>query len=165
MSKKQEGHNSCAVRLVPVYICHPYSKGSPEDNVAKVKSICEDIVNTQHETKKFTDINQIANFSSDVPTGLRFLEVEEEEGVVADSNVVYVPFAPHILFPEFMNEYSHGRYMAMAFCKLLLEKCREMWVFYDSKHGLTNGMQEEVEFASRRGIIIKLKSIHEPIRW
>ena len=39
-----------------------------------------------------------------------------------------IPLAPHLLFPQFMNE-ENERETAMFMNYVLLTKCRELWVF------------------------------------
>ena len=62
-----------------------------------------------------------------------------------------IPIAPHLLFPQFMNEETE-RETAMFMNYVLLTKCKELWVF-GSK--ITNGMVEEIEKAKQRKIRIR----------
>lgn len=60
----------------------------------------------------------------------------------------YLPIAPHLLFPQFLNEGIEverqlGIFMGM---ELLLE-CEEVWVFGKA----TEGMQAEIAFATEQG--------------
>lgn len=52
-----------------------------------------------------------------------------------------IPLAPHLLFPQFMNE-ENERETAMFMNYVLLTKCRELWVFGRT---ITTGMSEEIE--------------------
>lgn len=64
-----------------------------------------------------------------------------------------IPIAPHIYFPQFLNEnISLERTMGMNMGLELLSKCDEVWVF-----GLTNpseGMRAEIQYAKVRNIPI-----------
>ena len=58
----------------------------------------------------------------------------------------YIPLAPHLLFPQFMDdERSQERELAMFFNKVLLGKCYELWVFGEN---ITEGMAEEIKVAT-----------------
>ena len=42
----------------------------------------------------------------------------------------YIPLAPHLLFPQFLNEANpKERQLRLFFGKVLLDKCNEIWVF------------------------------------
>ena len=61
----------------------------------------------------------------------------------------YIPIAPHIYFPQFMNEHSpRERNLALFMDTVLLTKCVELWVFGDN---ITRGMSVEIEKARRKG--------------
>ncbi len=65
----------------------------------------------------------------------------------------YLPLAPHLLFPQFLNDADEnerevGIYMGLV----LLTKCKELWVFGDR---LTEGMTRELKRAKWRGITIR----------
>ena len=62
-----------------------------------------------------------------------------------------IPLAPHLLFPQFMNE-ENERETAMFMNYVLLTKCRELWVFGRT---ITAGMSEEIEKAKQRKIRIR----------
>ena len=65
-----------------------------------------------------------------------------------------IPLAPHLLFPQFMNDSDPDeRRLALFMDVVLLGKCRELWVLGDE---VTDGMLTEIENAHKRGI---------PIRW
>ena len=65
-----------------------------------------------------------------------------------------IPFAPHLLFPQFLNDSDHyEREIGMVMGLALLTKCEEVWVFGDNH---TPGMRREIKKA-------KLK--HIPIRY
>ena len=61
----------------------------------------------------------------------------------------YIPIAPHIYFPQFMNELSSKeRNLSLFMDIVLLSKCAEIWVFGDT---ITAGMGIEIERAKRKG--------------
>lgn len=61
----------------------------------------------------------------------------------------YIPIAPHIYFPQFMNDSSlKERNLALFMDIVLLSKCAELWVFGDA---ISKGMSIEIEKAKRKG--------------
>lgn len=58
-----------------------------------------------------------------------------------------VPIAPHLLFPQFMNdENPKERKLAMKMNMLILDKCNEVWVCGDK---ISKGMKQEIKQAKR----------------
>ena len=57
-----------------------------------------------------------------------------------------IPIAPHLLFPQFMNDRKE-RELAMFFGKVLMSKCAELWVFGDT---ISTGMNAEIARAKRK---------------
>ncbi len=61
----------------------------------------------------------------------------------------YIPIAPHLLFPQFMDDSApHERDLAMFMDTVLLTKCAELWVFGDT---VSRGMGIEIEKAMQKG--------------
>ena len=59
-----------------------------------------------------------------------------------------IPLAPHLLFPQFMDDSDPvERELAIFMDVILLGKCSELWVFGDL---ITEGMNTEIEVAKRR---------------
>ena len=57
----------------------------------------------------------------------------------------YIPIAPHLLFPQFLNDDSYReRQLGLFFGNAIMSKCSEVWVFGDM---ITSGMEEEIERA------------------
>ena len=53
----------------------------------------------------------------------------------------YIPVAPHLLFPQFLNEESpKERQLGLFFGNALMSKCSEVWVFGDH---ISPGMEAE----------------------
>lgn len=64
-----------------------------------------------------------------------------------------IPIAPHLLFPQFLEETDPaGRELGISFGLVLQSMCREMWVFGDT---VSKGMAVEIEKAKERGIPIR----------
>lgn len=64
-----------------------------------------------------------------------------------------IPIAPHLLFPQFMNdEKTTDRELAMFMNMVLLGKCDELWVFGDI---ISKGMEQEIEKAEKRKMKIR----------
>lgn len=64
-----------------------------------------------------------------------------------------IPIAPHLLFPQFMNDKNPQEHeLAIFMNRVLLGKCEEMWVFGKTH---TPGMQEEMEWARQKRISIR----------
>lgn len=65
----------------------------------------------------------------------------------------YIPLAPHLLFPQFMDDDdSKERELAMFMNMVLLGKCNELWVFGST---ISNGMAQEIEKAKKRKQLIR----------
>ena len=63
------------------------------------------------------------------------------------------PIAPHLLFPQFMDDSNNEeRKLGLFFGIVLLSKCKEVWVFGDT---ISSGMQREIDYAKRRNTPIK----------
>jgi len=65
-----------------------------------------------------------------------------------------IPLAPHLLFPQFMDDNNPAeREIAMFMNMVLLGKCNQLWVFGDK---ISKGMTTE---------ITKAKNCHQTIRY
>ena len=57
----------------------------------------------------------------------------------------YIPIAPHLLFPQFLDDDSYReRQLGLFFGNAIMSKCSEVWVFGNT---ITSGMEEEIERA------------------
>lgn len=64
-----------------------------------------------------------------------------------------IPIAPHLLFPQFMNdEKQEDRELAMFMNMVLLSKCEELWVFGNT---ISRGMGQEIAKAEKRRMKIR----------
>jgi len=60
----------------------------------------------------------------------------------------YLPIAPHLLFPQFMNDtVPKERELGMFFGNVLMSKCAEVWVFGSV---ISVGMKAEINRAKRK---------------
>ena len=60
----------------------------------------------------------------------------------------YVPIAPHLYFPQFMDDTDEEeRNLALFMDIILLTKCAELWVFGET---ISRGMSIEIEKAKRK---------------
>ena len=65
----------------------------------------------------------------------------------------YIPFAPHLLFPQFLDDtVPEQRNLGLFMGKVFLDSCKEVWVFGDV---ISSGMEEEICRANHRGIPIR----------
>ncbi|WP_366923853.1 DUF4406 domain-containing protein [Metallumcola ferriviriculae] len=68
-------------------------------------------------------------------------------------NKEYIPLAPHLHYPQFMDdEDREQRELGLLFALILLCKCDEVWVFGGRVSG---GMAREISKAKKRGIPIR----------
>jgi hypothetical protein len=60
-------------------------------------------------------------------------------------NKGYIPIAPHLLFPQFMNDTDpEERKLGLFFGNALMSKCSEVWVFGER---ISTGMEAEIKRA------------------
>lgn len=60
-------------------------------------------------------------------------------------NKGYIPIAPHLLFPQFLNDKDEmERELGLFFGNALMSKCSEVWVF---GHNVSSGMDTEIKRA------------------
>ena len=65
----------------------------------------------------------------------------------------YIPIAPHLLFPQFMEGSDpEQRRLGIFFGLVLQSKCKEVWVFGGN---ITKGMAVEIEKAHERGLPVR----------
>ena len=64
-----------------------------------------------------------------------------------------IPLAPHLMFPQFMDDsLGEDRQTAMFMNLVLLSKCAQLWVFGSVR---SEGMQQEIKWAKRRHMTIR----------
>lgn len=65
----------------------------------------------------------------------------------------YIPIAPHLLYPQFMDDNDEmEREVGLFMGCILLMKCAEVWVFGER---ITDGMTREIRRARRQGLPIR----------
>ena len=65
----------------------------------------------------------------------------------------YIPIAPHLLFPQFLNDnIVRERQLGLFFGNVLLTKCAELWVFGDR---ISGGMEDEISRAEQKNYTIR----------
>ena len=65
----------------------------------------------------------------------------------------YLPLAPHLHFPQFLDENDpKERKLGLQFALILLDKCDELWVFGNR---ISEGMSREIDHATVIGIPIR----------
>ena len=103
--------------------------------------------NIDREQKKFRPMVYICSpFSGDVTGNTEKARRYSRYAV----NQGAIPIAPHLLFPQFMEEETE-RELAMFMDIAILSKCKELWVF-----GIpTAGMQKEIDYAKHKQMTIK----------
>jgi len=64
-----------------------------------------------------------------------------------------IPLAPHLLYPQFMDEHDpDSRKLGLFFGRVLLGKCQELWVFGDT---VSEGMSYEIRKAQKHNMLIR----------
>lgn len=74
-----------------------------------------------------------------------------------------IPFAPHLLFPQFLNDsLEEERKLGIAFGLVFQSKCDEVWVFGNNH---SSGMKKEILKAKERNIPIRYISKETVDKW
>jgi GMP synthase-like glutamine amidotransferase len=59
----------------------------------------------------------------------------------------YIPLAPHLLFPQFLDDTNpKERELGLCFGNTLMSKCSEVWVFGNR---ISEGMKAEISLAKQ----------------
>jgi hypothetical protein len=103
--------------------------------------------NLERRQRQYRPIVYICSpYSGDVEGNVakarRFCRFAVDKGVI--------PIAPHLLFPQFMEEETE-RDLAIFMDIAILSKCKELWVFGDA----TAGMKAEIAYAEKKDMTIK----------
>ena len=112
----------------------------------------EALTRVEHElhASRFRPIVYICSpFSGDTETNLknarRYSRFALDQG--------YLPIAPHLLFPQFMDDsVQEDRDLALRMNIILLTKCAELWAFGDR---ISKGMSIEIARARRKGQTVR----------
>ena len=88
-------------------------------------------------------------YAGDVETNIRAAQRYSRFAV----DTGYLPIAPHLLFPQFMDDSDpKERELAMFFGNVLMSKCAELWVCGDT---VSDGMAAEIEKARRKNYTVR----------
>lgn len=80
-------------------------------------------------------------FAGDIDTNLKAARAYSRFAVEAG----YIPIAPHLLFPQFLNGADpQERELGLFFGNALMSKCSEVWVFGKR---ISSGMEAEIQRA------------------
>lgn len=71
----------------------------------------------------------------------------------------FLPIAPHLYFPQFMDDNNPPeRDVALQMGLSLMTDCKEVWVFGDT---VSEGMKLEIEYANRNNKKIIFKNLED----
>lgn len=88
-------------------------------------------------------------YAGDVQTNVK--EAQRYSRFAVDTG--YLPIAPHLLLPQFMDDGNpKERDLAMFFGNVLMSKCAELWVCGGT---ISSGMAAEIDHAKRKNYIIR----------
>lgn len=95
-----------------------------------------------HALRAFRPIVYICSpFSGDVDNNIKATRDYSRFAV----NAGYIPIAPHLLFPQFLNDADpKERELGLFFGNALMSKCSEVWVF---GRYISSGMEAEIKRA------------------
>lgn len=80
-------------------------------------------------------------FAGDIETNIKAARAYSRFAVEAG----YIPIAPHLLFPQFLNDSDpQERQLGLFFGNAMMSKCSEVWVFGKC---ISPGMEAEIERA------------------
>lgn len=108
------------------------------------------IVKEQHDIRAFRPLVYICSpYSGDVQKNIkaakRYCRCAVDRG--------YIPIAPHLLFPQFLDDSDvRERQLGMFFGDVLMGKCSEIWVFGKT---ISSGMEAEINHAKRKKFRIR----------
>lgn len=104
----------------------------------------------REEKRKFRPMVYICspyagNIEANVAEARRYCRFAVDKG--------YIPVAPHLLYPQFLNDADPDeRELGMFFGNVLMSKCHELWV---CGNRISSGMEAEIARAKRKGYIIR----------
>ena len=88
-----------------------------------------------------------SRFAGDVPGNTE--KAKEYSRFAVDNGAI--PVAPHLLFPQFMDEGTE-RDLALFMGMVLLCRCAEIWVFGENR---SEGMKAEIDKAVKRRMTVR----------
>ncbi len=119
------------------------SEGYPDPTAGEALS--QIAVNEKQSLRAFRPIVYICSpFSGDVETNVR--SARRYSRFAVDKG--YIPIAPHLLFPQFLDDNNPTeRELGLFFGNALMSKCAEVWVFGSC---ISSGMEAEIKRAKRK---------------
>lgn len=88
-------------------------------------------------------------YAGDVETNVKAAQKYSRIAV----NKGYIPLAPHLLYPQFMNDHlEKDRELSLFFGIVLMSKCAEVWVCGGR---ISEGMELEIKRALKKGYKIR----------
>jgi hypothetical protein len=124
------------------------SRGYPDPTAAK--AIANVMRERKTEARRFRPLVYICSpYAGDIPgntvRALSYCRFAVAKG--------YIPLAPHLHYPRFMDDDNPTeRERGLSFALVLLGKCAEVWVFGDD---ISNGMAAEIAKAIKRKMPIR----------
>lgn len=115
------------------------SEGYPDPTAHGALEIIEQ---EEHALRAFRPIVYICSpyagdIEANVTAARRYSRFAVDEG--------YIPIAPHLLFPQFLNDAEPAeRELGLFFGNALMSKCSEVWVFGNR---ISSGMEAEINRA------------------
>ncbi len=115
------------------------SEGYPDPTVYEALSLIE---KEERELRAFRPIVYICSpYAGDIEKNVKAARVYSRFAVDRG----FIPFAPHLLFPQFMDDTNpQERELGLFFGNALMSKCSEVWVFGSV---ISPGMQAEIKRA------------------
>lgn len=105
-------------------------------------------VEREEKTARYRPLVYICSpFSGDISGNIE--RTKKYSRYAVDSKAI--PIAPHLLFPQFMDDDAE-RELALFMDMVLLGKCEELWVFGEL---VTEGMSAEIAKAKRKNMKIR----------
>lgn len=114
---------------------------------------CTALVNIEQERRSLRAFRPIvyicSPYAGDIETNVanarRYCRFAVEEG--------YLPIAPHLLFPQFLDDADAAeRELGLFFGNALMSKCAEVWVFGNN---ISCGMASEIKRAMWKGYCLR----------
>lgn len=107
--------------------------------------------NKEKRMKKYKPLVYICSPFSSGNKEINICNARRYSKIAVNQNCI--PFATHLLFPQFMNDDDlKERDTAFKMNNIMLGKCDELWVFGNK---YTIGMQREMKWAMRKKIHIR----------
>ena len=108
----------------------------------------EALMNIEREAKKVHSFRPVVYICSPLSGNVEANQEAARRYCRYAVDAGYVPVAPHLFFPQFMDDTDEEeRNLALFMDIVLLSKCAELWVFGGT---ISKGMSIEIEKAKRK---------------